>query len=120
MPAVRRLAAVLATGPVLLLAVTGCSGSAGQASALEACKHYTDATTGYVTPAARASALASAQQWAAKAANKAPQWQPLLQALEEYVGALHSTSANSATAKHLLADAGRAINASCESAAKGY
>ena len=125
MPLARRTARPVAVcgldgaAAAVAVLVTGC-GAHGQPDALEACKAYTNATTGVVDRHDREAGLAEAERWAAKAADKGAQWQQLLQALRSYHAAVQTSGSDRATADRRLADARALINGSCQAAAKGY
>lgn len=106
--------------PVTVVAVaafaTGC-GANGQPDALEACKAFTNGTTGLVRPHDRDAALADAERWAGKAVDKAAKWQDLLDGLRQYRSAVDGVGAG---AGRLLATAKATIQNDCESAARGY
>ena len=111
---------VVAVGVILSLAVAGCGATQGQGDALQACKSYTDATTGYVTAAHRDSALADAAHWAAKAAAGAAAWQPLLEAIQDYQKTLAAPDPRSPGVVHRRDAAYHVINGSCATASRGY
>jgi hypothetical protein len=94
----------------------GC-GAHGQPDALEACKAYTNATTGEVSQHDEQAGLARAERWADKAVKKAATWQPLVTGLREYRSAVDGMGAGASRA---VAHAKAVIENTCEVAARGY
>jgi hypothetical protein len=112
----RRLVLVPVVVAATAAVATGC-GAHGQPDALEACKAYTNATTGAVGRQARDVGLASAERWAGKAVAKADKWQPLLDGLRQYRAAVDGVGAG---AGRSVANAKAVIQNTCETAARGY
>lgn len=114
-----RASALACVAVATLLGVAGC-GAHGQPAALEACKSFSNATTGYMTPDQRDAALADAEKWAAKAVEKGQQWQFLLDQLKIYQQAVDSPGASTPPVRSRLQNSASAIQNSCELAARGY
>jgi hypothetical protein len=110
------LAAVI--GALTLAATAGCTDH-GQANALTACHKFASANGGGLDAADLTAKLSLAVHYAGKASKQSAQWDTLQSSLAQFVNASTENPVPAATRTALL-DARKAIDSSCELAAKGY